>query len=601
MKRTRILSLFLAIALVATMATSHITTAFAAGEPTATVTTSEELLAAIADAEDGAVIGIDGQITFDASMILGDENKKITLQKVNPNSSIYISSTCSATIKNIIFDGAELEGTQPFLQSDSYAWVEDCTFQNHSSTGSGAVAIWNGTIEFYNCLFENNTASQGGHISIDGMCNGIFEDCTFKNGSASFGGGAIVSSGTCRIKNCLFADNNGTTVGGAIRNSGVLTIENSKFNGNVAEIGSDIATGTGNPVTFIDSAAELNALYAADGVTAEWVTGTILNPEHGDYITWELVLTAIPEEPTEPEQPDEPTPPTEPVTPTEPTQPNNTNNSVESNPSTKITVDEPLGNVENHITVTTPSDNAAQAYINGYMAGNGQGGTSTPIEQTIRVEAAQAPTDNPSDPNSLNINITVGSDLPQSTEAVQAEPQITWYHVAVLCLLVAILCFLISFLINSCYNYRKTKKEKQKPKEQGGNSMLFSKKAKNPSEMNIIHYEGLQGFRQDFPCTVKLDDEVLTFSNKEGFTISLAYSKLQSIDFMPEPNYMSKYHNNYVSTAKTKAAVKWFYVINYISSSGEAKHIAFWGVDLKTSKFFDEIKTKVVPQTHIDL
>jgi hypothetical protein len=451
MKRTRIFALFLVIALIVSMASGYITQASALEEPSVTVSTLDELLTAIAEAEDGAVIGLDGQIILTYSVMLGSESKSITLQKVSPNSNIYISSTSSATIRNITFDGAEVEGTQAFLQSDSYVMIENCVFKNHYSTGhgAGAVAIFNGMIEFYNCSFQNNTASPGGHIFIGGMCTANIENCTFTNGSDS----AISNNGTCNIKGSLLTENQGA-VGGAIRNSGILTIEKSKIYKNTAEVGNDISTGTGSPITFVDSAAELNALYAADGFTAEWVKDTVSSPLYGNYITWELVLTAIPEEPTEPEQPEEPTDPAEPEEPKTPDdsddkkeetpiQPNNTTNTVGSNPSTKITIEEPLGNVENHITITTPSGDAQEAYINGYLNGNNQGGTSTPIEQTIRVEAAQAPTGKTSEPNTLNINITVGSDLPSSKETVQADNQITWYQVAVLCLLFGILCSLI--------------------------------------------------------------------------------------------------------------------------------------------------------------
>lgn len=446
MKRTRIISLFLAIGLIAALVTSHFTQALATGnEPSITVGTLEELLTAIDEAEDGAVIGIDGQITLNNSVTIGSERKHIILQKVSPNSNIYISSTSSATIKNITFDGAKLEGTQAFLQSDSaYSKIENCIFKNHSSTGGGTVEIYNGTLEFYNCSFQNNTASSGGHIAVGGMCNAYIENCTFTNGNASIYGGGILNNGACNIKNSLFTDNE-AAVGGAISNSGVLRVENSKIFNNTAEIGADIATGTGNPITFADSVAELNALYAADGFTAEWVKGTVPTSPYGAFITWDLVLTAIPEEPTEPEEPSDPKKPDDEK---QPTQPNNTNNTVASNPSTSIRIEEPLGNVENHITITNPSKDAQEAYINGYMSGNSQGGTSTPIEQTIKVEAAQAPTVNASDPNTLNINITVGSDLSGASNTVQADTQITWYQVAVLCLLFGILCILVVLSIS---------------------------------------------------------------------------------------------------------------------------------------------------------
>ena len=75
MKRTRKLTFLLVIALISTMAFC-MPKALAASVPDVTVSSSTDLLDAIENASDGAVIGIDGQITFDASMILGDDSKK---------------------------------------------------------------------------------------------------------------------------------------------------------------------------------------------------------------------------------------------------------------------------------------------------------------------------------------------------------------------------------------------------------------------------------------------------------------------------------------------------------------------------------------------
>lgn len=445
MKRTRKLTFLLVIALISTMALC-MPKALAASVPDVTVSSSTDLLDAIENASDGAVIGIDGQITFDASMILGDDSKKITLQRTSPNSYIFISSACSATIRNITFDGASMEGTQAFLQSDSYAWVENCTFQNHSSTGNGAVVIWNGTMEFYNCTFQNNTASQGGHIEISGMCTGIFEGCTFKNGSTTFGAGAIVNNGTCKLKNCLLTENSGTTVGGAIRNSGVLTIENSKIFKNTAEIGADIATGLNNPITFVDSASELNALYASDGFTAEWVKEKVESPTLGNYISWKLVLTEITAAPEAPKETDKPVTPTE-TDKEKSEQPTSTtsNSSTENNPSASVKIDEPMGNVENNITVESPSDDVLKAYISAYMNDSGKGGTTTPIQQTITVKGTEADSD---EPGTLNINVNVGSDLQEASQTETVEAGASWYQVAVLCLLFGIFCSIIVLAIS---------------------------------------------------------------------------------------------------------------------------------------------------------
>lgn len=120
--------------------------------------------------------------------------------------------------------------------------------------------------------------------------------------------------------------------------------------------------------------------------------------------------------------------------------------------------------------------------------------------------------------------------------------------------------------------------------------MLFSKKKK---ELVMMHYEGLPGFKQDFPCKVDSDESNIIFTNEHNSVVNLPISQIQNIDSLPEMNFMGKYHNNPVNTAKTKNAVKWFYVINYTSSSGEAKYVALWGTDGSIRKFFDELNAKL--------
>lgn len=120
--------------------------------------------------------------------------------------------------------------------------------------------------------------------------------------------------------------------------------------------------------------------------------------------------------------------------------------------------------------------------------------------------------------------------------------------------------------------------------------MLFSKKKKD-SRITLMHYEGLQGFRQDFPCKAETDDTCIIFTNENNGTAKLPYSQIQTIDYMQEVHFMGKYHNNPISTAKM--GVKWFSVVSYISSSGENKYLAFWSVDSTGRKFFDEVRTKI--------
>ena len=119
--------------------------------------------------------------------------------------------------------------------------------------------------------------------------------------------------------------------------------------------------------------------------------------------------------------------------------------------------------------------------------------------------------------------------------------------------------------------------------------MFFKKKDIN--EVVLMHYEGLIGFKQDFHCKAFIEDENILFKN-DTTDIKLAYNQIDSIDYMPEMNFMGKYHNNPVNTSKTNA-VKWFSVISYTSLSGEVNYIAFWSVDSKGRKFFEKVEQSI--------
>ena len=121
---------------------------------------------------------------------------------------------------------------------------------------------------------------------------------------------------------------------------------------------------------------------------------------------------------------------------------------------------------------------------------------------------------------------------------------------------------------------------------------MFFKKKNSSKPMVLMHYEGLLGFKQDFPCKASADEMSVIFENENGGTAKLFFEQITSIDYMPETNFMGKYHNNPISTSKS-GAVKWFSVVNYVSSSQENKYLAFWDVDSKGRKFFEDIMAKI--------
>ena len=119
--------------------------------------------------------------------------------------------------------------------------------------------------------------------------------------------------------------------------------------------------------------------------------------------------------------------------------------------------------------------------------------------------------------------------------------------------------------------------------------MFFSRKKSKSDGIVIPHYEGLPGFRQDFPCNAKISDDMLVFSNNEGNTVNLPIAQIQSVDTMVrERNFMARYHGNAITTSK--GAEKLYYVITYINSSGATAYLAFWDAyNSKTNKFFESI------------
>ncbi len=112
---------------------------------------------------------------------------------------------------------------------------------------------------------------------------------------------------------------------------------------------------------------------------------------------------------------------------------------------------------------------------------------------------------------------------------------------------------------------------------------LFKKKSADDGFV-VNHYEGLPSFKQDFPCNMKVVDGAVVFSNNGGSTASLNAEQITNIDWLREDMFMGKYHNNPVNTGKA-GATKWFAVINYKSSSGEEKYIAFWSLNSKAKDF----------------
>lgn len=113
---------------------------------------------------------------------------------------------------------------------------------------------------------------------------------------------------------------------------------------------------------------------------------------------------------------------------------------------------------------------------------------------------------------------------------------------------------------------------------------MFGKK--KDSIIKVMHYEGLDGFIQDYPCTIEIKDNIFEIKRiKPETTVNLSITQIKKIETMEEPRFMMKYHNNDGTT--DKGMKKYYLVITYISKNNEEKYIAFWGTIFEYNKFLD--------------
>lgn len=112
---------------------------------------------------------------------------------------------------------------------------------------------------------------------------------------------------------------------------------------------------------------------------------------------------------------------------------------------------------------------------------------------------------------------------------------------------------------------------------------LFGKKKEKG--IPVLFYDGkLSGFQCNYPCQILLDDNFLHITRiKPDVEVNLDKSRIISIDiFLKETEYMAKYKGTSIETGK--GTPKQYFVINYVSKSGEHEHLDFWCTALEMSK-----------------
>lgn len=116
---------------------------------------------------------------------------------------------------------------------------------------------------------------------------------------------------------------------------------------------------------------------------------------------------------------------------------------------------------------------------------------------------------------------------------------------------------------------------------------MFGKKKEKP--IKVQHYEGIEGFASDYPCTLELTDDTLVIKRiKPETTVTLPLNRIQSFTAMEEPRFMEMYHGEAKRT--DKGTKKFYLVIQY-----DKGRLAFWGTPLEYGKFL-ELQSKGLPE-----
>lgn len=240
------------------------------------VSTIEELLEAIAQANENDVIEFDGFIQAPSSeLVLGRADCPVTIRRATSEAYIVLwnqgEGGGSTKVQNITFDGAGIQAQNPILKIEGpMNIIEKCNFVNCIAAGSSALEISYGDVAFVSdCHFVNNKGFMGAHLRV-GKHKTTIENCTFTGGSASDTGSIYIGiTQKTVLTGCTISGNTAGVQGGGIYiEEGELSIAGCKIHGNTANgVADDITKGYWSYLSMADDYAALVELYKSDGLT----------------------------------------------------------------------------------------------------------------------------------------------------------------------------------------------------------------------------------------------------------------------------------------------------------------------------------------------
>ena len=143
--------------------------------------------------------------------------------------------------KNCTFDG---NGGLPCLEISSHGYgfnVTDCLFKNNKAGAIGVSIAFldDNELRVYNCRFINNTAANGGAISL-AKAGAVISNCYFEGNTAANGGAIYNSYASLLVEHCEFYNNTASNLGGSIYTEGTddyIDIQYNIFKNSKANVG----------------------------------------------------------------------------------------------------------------------------------------------------------------------------------------------------------------------------------------------------------------------------------------------------------------------------------------------------------------------------
>lgn len=201
-----------------------------------TISTLDELKAALAVANNGDTLTVSGTIVVIDESLITDKQITIALSDDFTDPGGILDMRGQATIEGFTFsDGLDAIITV----REGEATIRNCNF-----TASGEVThisiLGGSSARIECCRFEN-----AGNRSIDNKynTNTIIDDCIILKSSCPNQGGAIFNSGTLTLSNTLVSENTAVSGGGIFNaDTGTLTLSNGNIYANTAtnNFGNDI-------------------------------------------------------------------------------------------------------------------------------------------------------------------------------------------------------------------------------------------------------------------------------------------------------------------------------------------------------------------------